>query len=85
MADNNQRLNNVNIDIRQDNTPMQAGQEIDVPLTYSVDTYNNNLVDSKFIINCDVLFLGDSNLKRMKPDIMDHRYKCQYIYCPLLI
>ena len=30
------------------------------------------------------MFLGDSNLKRMKPDIMDLRYKCQYIYCPLL-
>ena len=33
-------------------------------------------------IECDVLFLTDSNLHKMKPEIMDHGLISQKIFCP---
>ena len=45
---------------------------------------SQNPYNKEIEIDCDVLFLGDSNLKPMKPEIMDNRNKCQYIYCPML-
>ena len=33
-------------------------------------------------IKCDVLFLGDSNILKMKPEIMDHQINAQKYFCP---
>ena len=35
-------------------------------------------------IDCDVLFLGDSNLNQMRTEIMDYGTKCEKIKCVLL-
>ena len=93
--DDNRILNSLNGDRLKDNTRKQTdtisgtSSSIETGKNSSNigDVHSNSLgvsQDSKVVINCDVLFLGDSNLKPMKPDIMDHRNKCQLIYCPLL-
>ena len=33
-------------------------------------------------IKCNVLFLGDSNILKMKPEIMDHQINAQKYFCP---
>ena len=47
--------------------------------------FRGNTTESQHEINCDVLFLTDSNLHKMNADIMNHGTDAQNIFCPLLI
>ena len=44
---------------------------------------NNNQLSSPDVIDCEVLFLTDSNLHKMKEDIMNHGTKATKFFCPL--
>ena len=50
-------------------------------LTTRLKNIANYDADTKVNIDCDVLFIGDSNLKMMKEEIMDKGSKCQKIIC----
>ena len=63
-----------------ENVPIQK-KPSEFSLTARLQNIANYSQDTKVDIDCDVLFIGDSNLKSMKEDIMNKGSKCQKIIC----
>ena len=57
--------------------------EVDNSPSFQRTRMNNNQPSSPDVINCEVLFLTDSNLHKMKEDIMNHGTKATKFFCPL--
>ena len=60
--------------------PLVENANADVDLTAS-NISSSNISNNKCDIDCEVLFIGDSNLKPLKPEIMNNGTICQKVIC----
>ena len=68
------------IDLLQNQIKSIAESKTSLPVEERLMNLAHYNVDEETNINCDVLFLGDSSLKNLKPEIMDSKSKCQKKY-----
>lgn len=71
------RINNGHM--KNGNSTEPISSTLDQKRTVRPGTPNEEASD--IMIDCDVLFLGDSNLNHLKTDIMDYGTKCEKIIC----
>ena len=64
------------------NNHLHNGSNLRSPSFQEYSRRNNNNNNSKQIIDCEVLFLTDSNLHKMNADIMNHGTVAQKLFCP---
>ena len=66
---------------RSENTELQIKYD-DIPINHESRQYLNKFEYAGINVDSEYLFITDSNLKRINPDIMNHGTKCAKVYCP---